>query len=146
MPDSAFPPNHRILVMNNNRAIHQDFRKILCGRGEHKGVEQAKAALFGEETNTPAPETFEVESAYQGQEGLAALRRAIEASRPFAFALLDVRAHAARLGRHRNGRPPVGGQSGHRDHPLHGLLGLLLGRDGQAHGHFGSAGHPQEAF
>ncbi|MGO8676755.1 MAG: response regulator [Limisphaerales bacterium] len=91
MPDSAFPPNHRILVIDDNRAIHQDFRKILCGRGEHKGVEQAEAALFGEETNTPAPETFEVESAYQGQEGLAALRRAIEASRPFALAFVDVR-------------------------------------------------------
>jgi len=78
-------------VVDDNRAIHQDFRKILCPKGGHQGVEQIEAALFGELTSDGAAEAFEVESAYQGEEGLAALRRAIEAKRPFALAFVDVR-------------------------------------------------------
>ncbi len=91
MPDSTLPPNRRILVVDDNRAIHQDFRKILSPQADRAAVDQAEATLFGEEPSTGAAETFEVESAYQGQEGLATVRQAIEAKRPFALAFVDMR-------------------------------------------------------
>jgi signal transduction histidine kinase len=91
MVDWTLPPNRRILVIDDNRSIHQDFRKILCSEANHKGVDEAEAALFGEGTSSDAVEAFEVESAYQGEEGLAVLCRAIEAKRPFALAFVDVR-------------------------------------------------------
>jgi signal transduction histidine kinase len=88
---STLPQHRRVLIIDDNRAIHQDFRKILCGGVEHEGVDRLEGALFGEGTPTGAAEAFEVESAYQGQDGLAALRRAIEAKRPYALAFVDVR-------------------------------------------------------
>jgi len=91
MPGSTLPQNRRILVVDDNRAIHRDFRKILSPEVDHKAVDQVEATLFGEGPSTGAAEVFEVESAYQGQEGLAALRQAIEAKRPFALAFVDVR-------------------------------------------------------
>jgi CheY-like chemotaxis protein len=91
MPGWTLPQNRRILVIDDNRAIHHDFRKILSPEVDHKGVDQIEAALFGEGPSTGAAEVFEVESAYQGQEGLAALRQAIEGERPFALAFVDVR-------------------------------------------------------
>jgi len=46
--------NRRILVIDDNRAIHEDFRKILCSQTDQpKALEDAEAALFGKET---APE------------------------------------------------------------------------------------------
>jgi signal transduction histidine kinase len=91
MPDSAPPQNRRILVIDDNHSIHDDFRKILCAQTDHRAVEEVEAALFGEESFARATAAFEVESAYQAQEGLALLRRALEANRPFAVAFVDVR-------------------------------------------------------
>ena len=91
MPDSILPPNRRVLVIDDNRAIHQDFRKILSPEVDHKAVDQVEAALFGEGPASGSAQAFEVESAYQGQEGLAVLRQAIQAQRPFALAFVDVR-------------------------------------------------------
>ena len=43
--------NLRILVVDDNRAVHEDFRKILCS-GKEVGAELAAAeeVLFGEPT------------------------------------------------------------------------------------------------
>src|SRR5208283_3662178 len=84
--------NRRILVIDDNRAIHEDFRKILCPQNQHRSsVEEVHAMLFGDEPATPAAPVFDVDSAYQGQEGLAVLRQALEAGRPYVLAFVDVR-------------------------------------------------------
>ncbi|MBN2560066.1 MAG: response regulator [Phycisphaerae bacterium] len=85
--------NRRILVIDDNRAIHDDFRKILAGgpADATADFDQAQAALFGE---TPAAEErtgFEMDSAYQGQEGLERVRGAVQEGRPYALAFVDVR-------------------------------------------------------
>jgi len=84
--------NLRVLVIDDLRAIHADFRKILCGESPTgAALATAKATLFGlEETARPAPR-FEVDSAYQGQEGLALVARALEEGRPYALLFIDVR-------------------------------------------------------
>jgi two-component system cell cycle sensor histidine kinase/response regulator CckA len=89
---TAFQRNRRILVIDDNRAIHDDFRKILCG-GESQGggLEATEAALFGESAAAEAKSTFEIASAFQGQEGLAQVEHALQNNARFAMAFVDVR-------------------------------------------------------
>ena len=81
---------HRILVVDDNRAIHDDIRKILVGDlGEQVDLESDEELLFGETSLTAS--AFEIDSAYQGQEGLAMLEKSIEEGRPYELAFVDVR-------------------------------------------------------
>src|SRR6266540_6167772 len=90
------PPNtiygQRILVIDDNRAIHEDFRKILDSDQPGREVlEEREAMLFG----VPAPparrQGFRIESAFQGQDGLHLLRQSMESGEPYAMAFVDVR-------------------------------------------------------
>ena len=83
--------NLRILVIDDNRAIHDDFRKILCGPTELDPSETMESALFGTAAETRLSHTFEVESAYQGKEGLDMVRQSLLEGRPYAMAFMDVR-------------------------------------------------------
>jgi two-component system sensor histidine kinase/response regulator len=90
------PPNRRILLIDDNPAIHQDFAKILGGSGEEpSALEDVEAALFGDEpAGESAPvraEAYELDSAFQGQEALAKLEAALARGRPYAMAFVDVR-------------------------------------------------------
>src|SRR5438046_10527599 len=96
MNTSMLAPNHRILIVDDNPAIHEDFRKILCPTRPGKSeVHDLKAALF-EKAPRPATTTdFELVSAFQGQEALALVKQALAEGRPFAMAFLDVRMPSA---------------------------------------------------
>jgi PAS domain S-box-containing protein len=84
--------NLRILVVDDNRAVHDDFRKILCsGQETSPGLTAAEQLLFGESASTGQVPAFEIDSAYQGEEGLAKARQAAAAGRPYALAFVDVR-------------------------------------------------------
>jgi len=84
--------NARILVIDDNEAIHQDFRKILGGEGENDAsLAEARAALFGEQSSPKARERYQIDSAFQGQDGLALVVRALDEGRPYALAFVDVR-------------------------------------------------------
>jgi signal transduction histidine kinase len=86
------PRNRRILVVDDNPAIHEDFRKILAASMPVvEGLAQLEAALFGEAEAPAASTTFEVDSAFQGQEALELIAAALEENRPYAMAFLDVR-------------------------------------------------------
>jgi len=87
------PERRRILVIDDNDAIHKDFRKTLCGNaGPSDSLASAKAALFGDaETVATVMPTFDVESAMQGQEGLKKLREALADGNPFMVAFVDMR-------------------------------------------------------
>jgi two-component system, NtrC family, sensor kinase len=86
--------NPRLLIVDDNEAIHEDFRKVLGPRPGTSGhLDAAEDALFG---SRPARETspinsFELDSAYQGEEGLELVNRAIDTGRPYAMAFMDVR-------------------------------------------------------
>jgi predicted signal transduction protein with EAL and GGDEF domain len=85
-------PNRRILVVDDNRAIHEDFRKILAGGGtSHADLNALHEHLFGAATAEPTAETFELESAFQGDEALEKVGAARSAGRPFAVVFIDVR-------------------------------------------------------
>ena len=92
MNQAVTKPSQRILIIDDNATIHEDFRKILCPANPNQaGVKRLAAALF-DETQPAAPTTnFELDSAYQGEEGLAMVRKAQEENRPYALAFVDVR-------------------------------------------------------
>ncbi len=85
----------RILVIDDSAAIHQDFRRLLCPERSGKPAElaQLRTALFGAALARAEPSgpEFEVDSAYQGQEGVAKVREAVAAGRPYALVFLDYR-------------------------------------------------------
>src|SRR5262249_19004772 len=91
---TATPPNRRVLVVDDNEAIHQDFRKILAGETEERPeFSDAHQALFGEmpaERATTAV-SYELESAFQGQQALEMVRQSLRDGRPYAMAFVDVR-------------------------------------------------------
>jgi PAS domain S-box-containing protein len=85
--------NHRILVIDDNPSIHEDFRKIL-GPADVKlaqELEAEEAALFGETAEASRPWSFQIDSALQGQEGLEKVRAATANGVPYAVAFIDVR-------------------------------------------------------
>ena len=83
---------HRILIIDDNESIHGDFQKILAaGDLVPSRVVEAEAALFGEETATPVPTCYELDSAFQGQEGLEMVRTAVAQGRPYVIAFVDMR-------------------------------------------------------
>lgn len=87
------PLNRRVLIVDDNDAIHADFRKII-GAESHlsSAVDAAASQLFDEPVRPlPAPCGFQIDSAYQGQDGLARVREALDAGRPYAVAFVDVR-------------------------------------------------------
>ncbi|HEU5395699.1 MAG TPA: response regulator [Verrucomicrobiae bacterium] len=84
--------NRRILVIDDNKAIHDDFRKILAAPksgGDH--LAEAEAALFGEESARLELPRFQIDSAFQGQEGLERIEASLAEGRPYAMAFVDVR-------------------------------------------------------
>jgi len=82
--------NHRILIIDDNPAIHEDIKQIL-GRSSSSELEVVSAALFGESMASPASLDYEIDSAYQGQEGLAKVISAVQHQRPYAMGFVDMR-------------------------------------------------------
>ena len=82
--------NNRILIVDDNLAIHDDLRKVLTGEAESwADLEDDESVLFGA---LPIPiGTFEIDSAYQGEEALEKVTRAAAEGRPYALAFVDVR-------------------------------------------------------
>jgi CheY-like chemotaxis protein len=79
--------NRRILVIDDNPDIHGDFRKVIGGGLDDAGtLAAAELALLGESLPTSMNLGFEVDSAFQGQEGVARVQQAFDEGRPYAMA------------------------------------------------------------
>ena len=94
MSSSAPLANRRILVIDDNAAIHQDFRKVLGTQTEHSAqaaLDVLEANLFGDSVVADARPNFEVDSAHQGQEGVAMVHQALSEGRPYSMAFVDMR-------------------------------------------------------
>src|SRR5580704_15253902 len=91
MNTSELKPNQRILIIDDNPSIHKDFQDILCpGSSGTAAGRNVEAALFDEEQ--PAEQvSFQLDSAFQGQEGLAMVEKSLAEQRPYAMAFVDVR-------------------------------------------------------
>jgi len=92
MQDLTSASHRRILVIDDNHAIHDDFRTILCPDPTNDdSVAEASASLFGTSPARVSTPAFEIDSAFQGQEGLECIRRSLAENRPYAMAFVDVR-------------------------------------------------------
>ena len=82
----------RILVVDDNEAVHQDFRKIFAPKtDEDVSLDDSRAALFGGARELVSGPGFHIDSAFQGEEGLHMVRRARAEGQPYALAFIDVR-------------------------------------------------------
>jgi two-component system, NtrC family, sensor kinase len=83
--------SQRILVIDDNPAIHEDFRKILCGSDANRIGEATDAAFFGDELPEENHLRFTIDSAYQGRDALALMRASMADGCPYSMAFVDVR-------------------------------------------------------
>ncbi|MDZ4289125.1 MAG: ATP-binding protein [Prosthecobacter sp.] len=81
-------PNRRILVIDDNSAIHGDFRKILgAPAAVDAELDAFEAKLFAGQESI----WFDIETASQGDEGLRKVEQSLVDDRPYALAFIDVR-------------------------------------------------------
>ena len=81
----------RVLIIDDNPTIHGDIRKILCPRRADTEMLDLAEALFGEPEAAVQQDSFRMDSALQGQEGLAMVERALAENDPYSLAFVDVR-------------------------------------------------------
>lgn len=82
----------RVLVVDDNRDIHDDFRKVLAPKRTPDDLVAFEHQLLG---TVPSPRQrlarFELDSALQGVEGVDCVRKALGEKRPYALAFVDMR-------------------------------------------------------
>ena len=90
--------NVRILIVDDNHSIHDDYRAILCEKGSETldELNSIEDDLFGEPTSSDQDivegvQDYEADSAYQGIEAVEMVRKAAEEGRPYALVFMDVR-------------------------------------------------------
>jgi len=90
--------NRRILIVDDNKAIHEDFTKILPFEPEELDTfDDMEQDLFSHLSNrgydrpAPDPAYYELSHAYQGEEAFELVAKAEAACKPFALVFMDVR-------------------------------------------------------
>ena len=83
--------NRRILIIDDDTRIHEDFRKILGEKDNPTEYDELEAKLFSEESSHKESIVYELDSAYQGEEGYEKVLVANKENRPYAMAFVDMR-------------------------------------------------------
>lgn len=84
----------RILIIDDNEAIHESFAKIFAERNENKEMLELSRSLFENTTTNIKEESeiaIELNSAYQGQEGVEMVQKSIQDHMPYVLAFVDIR-------------------------------------------------------
>jgi diguanylate cyclase (GGDEF)-like protein len=82
----------RILVVDDNVAIHDDFKKILSFDDQlNKNLNQIEASLFGETEQKTGQAQYDVDYALQGQDAYTLVAKANADGRPYSVAFVDSR-------------------------------------------------------
>ena len=88
------PPIHRVLVVDDSPAIHEDFRKVLADADANATADRLAEELFGEATRPASEDHYEVDAAAQGEEARGMVWNAVTEGRPYAVAFVEIgRAH-----------------------------------------------------
>lgn len=84
---------NRVIIIDDNPAIHEDFRKILVTDDSDSELRKAEAAFLGEEFAVDSDEDLyiDLDSAMQGEEGYEKVQESIKQNRPYALAFVDMR-------------------------------------------------------
>lgn len=86
----------RILIIDDNPSIHEDFRKIFTVDASSQSLAEAANAFFGDdddssEESLQKPLEVDLDSAYQGEEAYRKTIAAMNAGRPYTLAFCDMR-------------------------------------------------------
>lgn len=81
----------RILVIDDNPAIHDDFRKVLAASSKRDDFDQVEAEFFGSEVRHEEPVRLDIVSAYQGEQALSLVIEAKEKGDAYQLAFVDLR-------------------------------------------------------
>jgi diguanylate cyclase len=92
MSGKADTVNGRILVIDDNPAIHDDFAKILArDDAAETDMSRIEKILFGDEGPALTPPSFELQFAQQGRQGVTIAQQALASGHPIALAFIDMR-------------------------------------------------------
>ncbi len=83
--------NRRVLVIDDNPAIHEDFRKILLPPTPGNDFHAARAQLFGGSEPPPPRIDFHIDCVDQGEQGFEMVKEAMYHGCPYAMAFVDMR-------------------------------------------------------
>lgn len=83
--------NKRILIIDDDTRIHEDFRKILGEKADQSEYDEIEAKLFSNDESSAPSISYELDSAYQGEEGFGKVVQANKEGRPYAMAFVDMR-------------------------------------------------------
>ena len=82
----------RILIVDDNPSIHEDFRKILGAKtAAQSHLEDVESSLFGDELIPVDRNGFRIDSAYQGQDAMEMVIKSVLEGDPYVLAFVDVR-------------------------------------------------------
>lgn len=91
-PRPASARSGRILIVDDNPDIHDDFRKILrVSRVEEDTLDRMTREIFGRSARAVPRWDFALDSAYQGAEAVARVEAALSGGQPYSVVFLDVR-------------------------------------------------------
>jgi PAS domain S-box-containing protein len=89
---TSSPPSHRILIVDDNPAIHEDFRKILSSaHARNAALERAESVLFDQPIAPQVAARFQLDSAFQGNEALDKVCASLAEGEQYALAFVDIR-------------------------------------------------------
>lgn len=80
----------RIIIIDDNPAIHQDFIKILK-TDTRSELDSLATELFGNRKENNSLPNFVIDVASQGQEGVQRIKAALAEERPYSLAFVDIR-------------------------------------------------------
>ena len=85
--------DRRIIIIDDNEAIHEDFRKVLLDESGDDDLLELQRLCFGESEATEAKPAlkFVLSHALQGDAGLQMVAKAIADEQPFDMAFVDMR-------------------------------------------------------
>jgi CheY-like chemotaxis protein len=85
---------YRVLIVDDNEAIHRDFRSLLESKIESGDLLDLALEVFGEAVGSePTPDLprYEFDSAYQGPDALETVKQASSTGQSYTLAFVDVR-------------------------------------------------------
>lgn len=80
----------RIIIIDDNVAIHADFKKILQPSVASE-IDSLSTKIFGIKREEVSLPNFQIDTASQGQEGVARIKEALHQGRPYSLAFVDIR-------------------------------------------------------
>ncbi|MBV8803026.1 MAG: diguanylate cyclase, partial [Gammaproteobacteria bacterium] len=88
------PNQRRILLVDDNKTIHEDFYKVLTLQKGDRALLEVEALIYGnskplEKKAQELP--YIIDSAYQGQEALELVKTSTDKNQPYTLAFIDVR-------------------------------------------------------